>query len=514
MLTHELTHVRRRDALTGLLAGLGQLVYYPIPWLWSLCSQLRLCQEYLADAAAVATCDNAEDYAQFLLGWAGVPSPLPLVTGVAGRSSDLYRRITMLLKTPMAVERHCPRRRALLTGCGLLALAVLGSGIGRPLAAAPGPGSDKLVKEEPKKDERRTDASDKQQKKPTATALQGSLNGVNLQELLRLSGLSDEQFRALMGQLPEDNTLKELMEERERVLQDLQGLLGRSAGTPPGPALRSGSLRRPEGRLGVGVSAPGATLAEQLDLPKGQGLAIEEVRPDSAAAKVGLKAHDIILELAGKPVSSDLGDFQQQLAAIPANKPVEVLVLRRGRRETLKGLQLPESKTIRSGSGVGIGASRGLPGGAAGMGLGAGQGLGGGVIGAPGGGGFLAPGALLGGGQGLLSSGTFLPDGQIKPFLPGAAGQGVMTTTFRTDDRFTSRHEEGSLVITVTGKVADGQANVSEIQVQDGRDSHHYKSLDTVPEAYRDKAKRLVKAVEQDKVRIETKEYDGVRPQK
>ena len=71
-----------------------------------------------------------------------------------------------------------------------------------------------------------------------------------------------------------------------------------------------------------------------------------------------------------------------------------------------------------------------------------------------------------------------------------------MTTTFRTNDRFTTRHQEGSLVITVTGKVAGGKPQVTEIRVQDGTESHRYGSVDKVPEQYRDKVKHLVDTAE------------------
>src|SRR5205823_7995516 len=58
--------------------------------------------------------------------------------------------------------------------------------------------------------------------------------------------------------------------------------------------------------------------------------------------------------------------------------------------------------------------------------------------------------------------------------VPGQ--RSVLTTTFRVDDRFTTRHQEGSLIITVTGTVADGKSKVNKIQVEDGRETHSYDS--------------------------------------
>src|SRR5262249_6838740 len=97
--------------------------------------------------------------------------------------------------------------------------------------------------------------------------------------------------------------------------------------------------------------------------------------------------------------------------------------------------------------------------------------------------------------------GTFklqtVPEVKVPGFqfqMPALAGQGggIITTNFRTDESFTTRHQEGSLVITITGKVEDGKAKVNQISVQDGGSSHKYRSVDQVPEQYRDKVRNLV----------------------
>ena len=80
-----------------------------------------------------------------------------------------------------------------------------------------------------------------------------------------------------------------------------------------------------------------------------------------------------------------------------------------------------------------------------------------------------------------------------------------MTSVFRSDDRFTTRHQEGSLVITVTGTIADGKAKVSGIKVQDGRESHEFASVDKVAEQYRDKVASLVEMTEKGGGRIDLK---------
>jgi membrane-associated protease RseP (regulator of RpoE activity) len=220
-----------------------------------------------------------------------------------------------------------------------------------------------------------------------------------------------------------------------------------------------------QGRLGISAQTPSATLAAQLDLPKGQGVVIEEVQPESAAAKAGLKAHDILLELNGKPVADNLADFTRQVQDVKADTPVEVVVLRKGKRETIKGLKLPEASDLVPALGNLVPPLPVLP---------------------------LVP---------------VVPNFPAAPLLPNlGGGLGVLVTTFRTNDRFTTRYQEGSLVLTVTGTVADGKAKVSGIEVQDVGKSDKYESVDKVPEQYRDKVTHLVEMSAKNSVRIEIKE--------
>jgi hypothetical protein len=98
---------------------------------------------------------------------------------------------------------------------------------------------------------------------------------------------------------------------------------------------------REEPRLGARLTLPTATLVEQLDLPRETGLVLEELAPNGAAAKAGLKAHDILLELAGRPVPRSPEAFAKELAAFKSDAPCEAVVMRKGVKQTIKGLQLP-----------------------------------------------------------------------------------------------------------------------------------------------------------------------------
>jgi hypothetical protein len=265
-----------------------------------------------------------------------------------------------------------------------------------------------------------------------------------------------------------ERNLRNLPAEQRRAMQQMMQRMRQTPrpgapGALPGlPAIPGLGDRHPHARLGARVEPPSATLAEQLDLPKDQGLVLREVMPDSAADKAGLKTHDILLELNGQPVPNRVEGLTRLMANIKPDAAVEAVVFRKGKKETIKGLKLPEAKAVPPGAPGGFGPPGGLP--------------------APPG----APGGFPGGLPGLPGA----------PGGAGGAGGGVMTTLFRSDDRFTLRHQEGSLIITLTGKVADGKGKVRDIHVQDGRESNKYDSVDKVPEQYRDKVKNLMEMSE------------------
>jgi hypothetical protein len=471
---HELTHLRRRDAWSCLLFGLGQMLYFPLPWFWRLRRQVRLCQEYIADAAAAAL-GCPEDYAQFLLGWTAGPATPANVTGVSGSDSDLFRRITMLLQTPAPVEPRCPRRWSVLAASGLLTLAVFGASLGLAVQAAPTPRQDESKKEEPKKDETKKDETKKEQPaKELKKEPKKDESSDLLDEMLKRMGKNMDPAMAKQMREQMERSLRDMPPEQRKHMREMMQRMGQQRfpvlSPPPGmqpgmmfPGMGGHSLNA---RLGAQIQTPSATLAEQLDLPKDQGLILRDVSPDSAAAKAGLKPHDVLLELDGKPVPNRPEKLIRMLADIKPDTAVEAVVLRKGKKETIKELKLPEAKPLALDFGFPVGPN---------------------II--PIQPGFPQPGA------------NFNPPG-----FPGApGGQTVMTTLFHTQDRFTMRHQEGSLVITLTGKTADGKAKVNDIHVQDGRESNKYESVDKVPEQYRDKVKNLIEMSEKSGVRIEIK---------
>ena len=88
VLAHEWSHVEGRDALAWNLACLAGLVLFYQPLFWWLRRQLRLCQDYLADARAAAV-GSAEDYAAFLVRLARSRSVRPGRSGAGDRRPSL-----------------------------------------------------------------------------------------------------------------------------------------------------------------------------------------------------------------------------------------------------------------------------------------------------------------------------------------------------------------------------------------------------------------------------------------
>lgn len=487
---HELTHLQRRDAWSCLLFGLAQALFFYLPWFWWLRRQVRLCQEYVADAAAAEQPAPVEDYAQFLLNLTTAPA-VPLgATGVLGNTSDLFRRVTMLLKSPVSVEKRCPSLWLWAVAGSLVAVAVFASGLG--LRAEPGePALPKFRGQTEPADagvpyKIRIRLADAPGDPETPNKKPGDRDGDKKPAKDELAP-QIEQLKKMLKELPA-NDLPEVRRALEKALADLAARQAEQQRRLAEVKARLVEVSRDkdvlyfvrgaDARLGAIVEPPSAVLVDQLGLAKGEGQVVIKVLPESAAAKAGLQPNDILLVLGGKTVTSDPREFTKLLDGLKAKEELEAIVFRKGKKETVKGLVLAD-KSERPKFDLFVPGVRAVPGVPAVPAV---------PFNLPLPGPNMIP--LPGGGQGIFQ-------------IAGPQQNAVITTTIRTPEGFTTRHQEGSLIITLTGTVKDGKSKVGEIHIQDGRESHKVETLDKVPKQYQDRVKSLVDLHEKTKVEVE-----------
>ncbi len=102
------------------------------------------------------------------------------------------------------------------------------------------------------------------------------------------------------------------------------------------PATNGAAVLPPEGqRLGIVVRAMIApAVREYLGLCEGEGLQVDQVQPDTLAVALGLLPGDIITNI-GSVKIGDPKSVRDALAGIDAGAAVEVLILRRGKEQTV-----------------------------------------------------------------------------------------------------------------------------------------------------------------------------------
>ena len=85
--------------------------------------------------------------------------------------------------------------------------------------------------------------------------------------------------------------------------------------------------------IGLFASPPSPALQAQLSLPKDQGLLVESLRPESPAAKAGVKQYDVLLKGNGKPLSA-VDDLVKLISQVKEGK-LTLELLHAGKHETV-----------------------------------------------------------------------------------------------------------------------------------------------------------------------------------
>jgi beta-lactamase regulating signal transducer with metallopeptidase domain len=509
---HELSHLERRDPLVGWLIGFAQSLFFFWPWFWKLRREVRLNQEYLADASAVRMSTGtdintpAEDYADFLVRLTSTGA-IPLnASGVKSPTSDLYRRITMLLQKSGNVETTCPRRWSLVAGFGLLSLGLVLAGF--HLSAKAEPGSAEKKADGPKKEsvediekevQKALDALKKgpaaeprkEEKEPPARG-NGDDNLRKLTEALEKAkrALTDDPKsedalnafeaamkayqRAVQNQIPQfaprpfipgefDDVeqLQKMVEEMQRQMMEQMRQLQVQPGIFPGRigfgALPRGRDTRMSGdsRLGLRLEKPSATLVEQLDLPANNGMVVAEVRGGSPAAKAGIKTNDILLQIGGKTVPNDMTELQGIMKGFKGNQKVDIVVLRKGKKETIKDVNLPEPSRPAD---LRIQQEQGQPG---------------------------------------ITVPRFQFPNLRQAFPPEAfnGGNNAQMSMQINDGVFTINYALDGLKVIVVGNKDDGPAKATSITIEDGDKKITANSIEKLDEKYRPAVENLLKRI-------------------
>jgi beta-lactamase regulating signal transducer with metallopeptidase domain len=140
-LLHEIAHATRWDSWFGTIASLAQTVWFVLPQVWWIRSQLLIDQEFMADRYAARRYGTSSGYAASLLSVAESrpsvanstrPSSSASSSSAERRSvvrSPLSQRVLMLLYCPFPVESRAPRSwswslRIAIVGISIVAASV------------------------------------------------------------------------------------------------------------------------------------------------------------------------------------------------------------------------------------------------------------------------------------------------------------------------------------------------------------------------------------------------------
>jgi PDZ domain len=241
-------------------------------------------------------------------------------------------------------------------------------------------------------------------------------------------------------------------DDLRRRLEEIRGQLGAIRAIPP----RNGFGRRATppvigSRFGAIVQVPPPVIVDQLDLPANKGLVVLDVQPDSPAEKAGIRKNDILLEFAGKQVPSDLIDFTNDVRDHKVGEEVDAVVMRRGKRETIKGIKLAEFQAALEG----------------------------------------------------IRPPAFVPQQRIPQVrienLPGVAnvlGGNNESMRVRVDnDGFQVEMTNGNLKATLKGSRENNKMTPQEIRIQDGETVVETRDMAQVPERYRPLLERMLRGI-------------------
>lgn len=236
--------------------------------------------------------------------------------------------------------------------------------------------------------------------------------------------------------------------------------------SPTVTARATASLTRP--RLGIHVEAVPPALASHLKLPEKTGLMVTEVVKDSSAEKAGFRQHDIIIAMAGQPVSDDVEAFRKAVSELKAETKVDFRVVREGKKVDIQGVEIaaatesgqPEFQQyfdrvtlapVRQGDTI-----RMIP--------------------------VLEP----------SKEALFLRRATAPLPTETVTADVVLAKEDADQLQLNFVLADGPLQITVTASAKDGEFKVKTVQVVDGDDKHIWNSVENVSAKYQKRVKQIV----------------------
>lgn len=284
----------------------------------------------------------------------------------AGKTSPAPQELAALRNAVEAAARKGENVEDIRKQLEVVEKAITGQVLARPKPLPP-PNSDTLPL--PNRGAPQPDLFPLPQQLPVFPDLRGGglgLGGLNNEELQKAQDQMRKAIEAMLKNPNDADAKKAIEDARDAMLKALTGLGG--AGGLGGFGGLGGGLMLPDAdlfnqalgggglgggglggvgrvpgkfRLGVSLERLNPIVVDQLGLEKGQGVAIVSVVEGSAADKAGFKANDIVVEFAGKPVTDEPADFTKQVSDVKAGEKVDAVVLRKGKKIELKGIEMP-----------------------------------------------------------------------------------------------------------------------------------------------------------------------------
>jgi hypothetical protein len=212
-------------------------------------------------------------------------------------------------------------------------------------------------------------------------------------------------------------------------------------------------------RLGVNVEAISPAIAEHLNLPSGVGLLVVEVVPASSAEKAGIKSGDVLIKIDGAMVPSNVEEFLKLTAALKSDTPYDVVVLRKGQQQKVGSVTLaqqqattdqPNSKKVQ---------------------------------------------AREENAQDKATAALQRIYAQRALQRPATDKETTTTTVNRKGNSITVTHQEGDVRISFRGTIKDSAVDLTDINIQNATETTTYKSLNDVPQPWRDRVNQILEMV-------------------